>query len=554
MLDLVMITVNHNHGAQIQRAIQSLYSLPDQVKFQLLAVDNTPGDGFSQWLAKAYPDVKLIQNKQPQGFAANNNQALRLAPVTRYILLMNPDVECQPGVLEQLVGFMDANPDAGIAGPKLFNLDGTIQPSARRFLTPTLMLLRTLHIDRSLLWIRTVRGYLMHDFDHAQTADVDWVTGALLLVRYEALQQIGLMDERYFLYAEDQDWCCRMWRGGWRVCYVPQAQSIHAHIQEGFKKPWSKAARHLLASAIRMFIKFDGKLSRTPPTKAKGAGRAGALVFNFANKVVLITGGSSGIGQQIAHNLLRLGAHVIICSHQPERLEQARRELSMVGPQIDAIVCDIRQSDQIKHLIEHVLEVHGRIDMLINNAGYAVYRPFEESSEEEVLDLLDVNLAGAMRCAKAVLPSMIKRRSGQIINISSIGGETIITPNAVYCAAKHGMVAWTKALRYELAHYGITVKVVCPGHTLTHFHDHPTFRRRDAYRTKGKRSLTVEAVAQATLAAIRNDRVITFVPGRQGLIVWALNVLPALTTLVWDRMMRRRIAQLYAQIEKEKTT
>jgi len=72
------------------------------------------------------------------------------------------------------------------------------------------------------------------------------------------------MDERYFLYSDDQDWCCRMWRGGWRVCYVPQARAIHAHIREGIKKPWSRAARHQLVSAVRMFSGFGWKLSRTP--------------------------------------------------------------------------------------------------------------------------------------------------------------------------------------------------------------------------------------------------------------------------------------------------
>jgi hypothetical protein len=273
---------------------------------------------------------------------------------------------------------------------------------------------------------------------------------------------------------------------------------------------------------------------------------------NFAGKVVVVTGGTRGIGKQLAKDLLGLGAQVIICSSQPLNVEQAHAELKQIASRIDALVCDVRDTEQVNRLANHVLTRYGCIDILINNAGYAVYRPFEESSIEEVLDLVDVNLSGAMRCTKAFLPSMIARRSGRIVNISSIAGETIITPNATYCAAKHGMVSWTRAIQYELAHFNIGVNVVCVGHTKTSFHDHPTFRRRDVYRKKGARLLTVEAVSAKIIDAIRKNRVVTYVPWWQRLVVWALNALPFVTMPIWDRVMQKRIAQLYEQIEIEK--
>jgi GT2 family glycosyltransferase len=104
---------------------------------------------------------------------------------------------------------------------------------------------------------------LMSGLTEEHASDVDWVSGALMIVRRKALNDVGPMDERYFLYSEDQDWCCQMWRKGWRVCYVPQACAIHAHPREGIMKPWSKAARYQLISALRMFHKFGWKLSRT---------------------------------------------------------------------------------------------------------------------------------------------------------------------------------------------------------------------------------------------------------------------------------------------------
>lgn len=271
----------------------------------------------------------------------------------------------------------------------------------------------------------------------------------------------------------------------------------------------------------------------------------------FRDRVVVITGGSSGIGKQTARRLLERGAIVVITSHDANRLEQARAELLGVSSKVDAIAFDVRKGDEGDRAIRHILDRHQRIDILINNAGYAVYRPFEESEVAEIVDLVDVNLTGAMRVTKAVLPAMIARRSGRVVNVSSIGGETIITPNAVYCAAKHGMVAWTKALRYELEHFGVSTNVVCPGFTVTHFHDHPTFRRRDPYRRPGRKTMDVDVVARGILDAIEYDRLVTYVPRWQGLVAWSLAAVPWATVPIWNRIARRRVAELYEQIDAE---
>jgi len=263
MLNLIIIVVNHNHGDLARRAVESLYTLPDQTRFQLIAVDNATTDGFAGWLSNCYPQATVIKNIHPQGFAHNNNQAIRHAPDSTYILLLNPDIECQPGLLDILIAFMDAHPNVGIAGPKLLNPDLTSQPSARRFSTPLPLLARGMHLDGILKNTRFMRDYLGADFNSEDAMEVDWVTGALMIVRRRAISQVGLMDEDYFLYAEDQDWCCRMWRAGWSVYYVPQARAIHKHLREGMRKPWSKATRYQLISAFLMFRKFGWRLSRT---------------------------------------------------------------------------------------------------------------------------------------------------------------------------------------------------------------------------------------------------------------------------------------------------
>ncbi len=273
---------------------------------------------------------------------------------------------------------------------------------------------------------------------------------------------------------------------------------------------------------------------------------------SFSDRVVVITGGSSGIGLSLASDLSDQGAHVVIVSHDALRLGEAEEALRRSGRNVSVFLCDVRSSEQTAALAAHVSRTWGRTDILINNAGYAVYRPFEESTTEEVLDLLDVNLAGAMRCTKAFLPGMLERRSGRIVNVASIGGATIITPNAVYCAAKHGMVAWSLAMRYELERFGLHVNVVCPGHTSTHFHDHPTFRRRDADRRPGRRSLTSADVSAAVLDGIRRNRVITYVPSWHRFLAWSLRVAPPITAPIWRYISLKRVDQLYRRMDAER--
>ena len=267
-LDLSIVTVSHNHLPLIKKLLASLYSVAWNATFETVVVDNACDDGTGDWVARHYSQVAVIRNETRRGYAANGNAGIRALKNGRYALLVNPDVECLPGLLDTLVAFMDRHPDVGIAGPKLLNPDRTLQPSCRRFSTPASILIRGLHLDGPLRRTPLMRRYLMDDFDHLTVADVDWVTGALIIVRREAISQVGLMDERYFLYSDDQDWCASMWQGGWRVCYVPRAQAVHAHMREGIRKPWSRAGYRQLASAVRMFSKFRWRLSRTPPAVA----------------------------------------------------------------------------------------------------------------------------------------------------------------------------------------------------------------------------------------------------------------------------------------------
>ena len=129
--DLSVVIVSHNHLAVLKNCLTSLYSFGWNVSFEVLVIDNTCTDGTSDWVRHHYSQVRVVQNEIPLGFAANINRGIQSQANSRYVLLLNPDTECLPGMLDELVGFMDCNADVGIAGPMLLNMDGTLQPSCR---------------------------------------------------------------------------------------------------------------------------------------------------------------------------------------------------------------------------------------------------------------------------------------------------------------------------------------------------------------------------------------------------------------------------------------
>ncbi len=257
-LDLSILTVNHNHFEVIRSCVTSLYALPDRSTFETLLIDNTGSDPTSAWMRIHRPEVRVLGNRVRRGFAANVNTGMRALQNGRYFLLLNPDVICLPGLLDRLVAFMDGNPDVAIAAPQLFDADGSLQPNCRRFPTPGVLAFRAIHLDG--IWRNhpAMQRYLMSP-GGSQGSDVDWVTGALAIVRRVAVDQVGMMDERYFLYWEDLDWCYRMRQAGWKVSRAADAAAIHDQRREGVRRPFSRAGCEQVLGAIRFFCKFGWK-------------------------------------------------------------------------------------------------------------------------------------------------------------------------------------------------------------------------------------------------------------------------------------------------------
>jgi len=263
----------------------------------------------------------------------------------------------------------------------------------------------------------------------------------------------------------------------------------------------------------------------------------------LAGKKVFITGGSSGIGKQIAADCLRAGAFVSILADEPVKLESARVELAAISPNVSAFCCDLASSSQIELAAQQYSALYGSPDILINNAGYARYFTFEQMDPEEIQRLILVNFAGPCLMTRAFLPGMIKAGSGDICFMASIAGKIPITPCGVYGGAKHGMVAWAETLRAEIARFGIQVHVICPGRVLTDFFSHYSF---DVPRKETQLAIPVAKVSQACIDAVLKNRFMTYVPTSYSLLSWAVNGLPLIFKPLLQRRMSARVDSVYA--------
>lgn len=236
-----------------------LRSLPlDDPAVEVIVVDSASADGAPEMVRAEFPRLRLIASPDNLGYSRGNNLGLRAAR-GRYLFVLNPDTELAPGALDALAGYMDAHTDIGVLGPGLVYADGTPQSTRRRF--PTLL---TGFFESTWLQGLAPRGlldrYYARDLPPDEPAEVDWLVGAALLVRRAAYQQVGGLDEGFFMYSEELDWCRRMRAAGWRVVHFPAARVVH---YEGRSSAQVPAATHIRfnTSKVRYFRKYHGTLA-----------------------------------------------------------------------------------------------------------------------------------------------------------------------------------------------------------------------------------------------------------------------------------------------------
>ncbi|OIR03141.1 N-acetylglucosaminyl-diphospho-decaprenol L-rhamnosyltransferase [mine drainage metagenome] len=190
---------------------------------EVIIVDNDSNDHSAEILLSEYPKIKLIENEKNVGFGRANNQALPYIK-SRYVLLLNTDAFVEPDTISKTIQYMDANPQCGILGVRLVGRDGVLQPSCRYFPTPWNIFLNRTGLKRIFKHSAMVDEM---SWDHATVRNCDWVPGCYFLIRKEVIDQVGLMDSRYFLYYEEIDHCLSAKKAGWQVTYFPYSSVVH---------------------------------------------------------------------------------------------------------------------------------------------------------------------------------------------------------------------------------------------------------------------------------------------------------------------------------------
>ena len=249
---LSIIIVSWNTRKLLEDCLVSILAKPPTSPFETWVVDNASTDGSSRMVREKFPQVHLVENRENVGFARANNQALQRC-TGKYVLLLNPDTLVASGALQALANFLDKHPEAGAAGARILNPDGSLQISSHPRPTLSRELWRLFHLDR----LSSYAEYPLTKWKTNQAQGVDVLVGACLLLRREVLDQVGFLDVDYFIYSEEVDLCYRIQRAGWGLFWIPQAEVVHFGGQSTQQVP-TEMFLNLYHSKIKYFRKHNG--------------------------------------------------------------------------------------------------------------------------------------------------------------------------------------------------------------------------------------------------------------------------------------------------------
>ena len=250
-----IIIVSWNTARLLENCLASILANPPASPFESWVVDNASTDDSPRMVHEKFPQVHLIENRENVGFARANNQAIQRC-TGKYILVLNPDTLVSSGALQALVDFLDKHPEAGAAGARILKPDGSLQISSHPRPTLSRELWRLFHLDA----LSPYAMYPVTKWETNQPQEVDVLGGACLLLRKEVLEQVGFLDEDYFIYSEEVDLCYRIQRAGWRIYWVPQAEVVHFGGQSTQQVP-TEMFLNLYHSNIKYFRKHYGWLA-----------------------------------------------------------------------------------------------------------------------------------------------------------------------------------------------------------------------------------------------------------------------------------------------------
>jgi GT2 family glycosyltransferase len=235
MIDVSIIVVAWNVRELLFKCLKSVYEETKDIEFEVIYVDNASTDGSVEMVRNQFPTVRVIENDENKGFIIANNQGIEISE-GRYVLLLNSDAIILENAIAKTVKFADEHPDAAVVGCRVLNPDGTLQRTCAMYHSILNMFLSATYLYKIFPKSRFFGREGMTWWDFNDVREVEVVYGCFSLVRKEAIDQVGLMDPRYFVYGDDPDWCYRFHKAGWKILFTPEPQIIHYGGQTTRKK------------------------------------------------------------------------------------------------------------------------------------------------------------------------------------------------------------------------------------------------------------------------------------------------------------------------------
>jgi len=224
--DLSVIIINWNTRDLLCQCLEAVKTHADDLRLQIIVVDNHSSDRSPEMVEQDFPDVLLIKNKENKGYGRAGNQGLKAAK-GKYVLILNSDVKVNPHCLNEMFRFMESHPDVGASSCRLTFPDGSLQHSCRKFPDFKTYLLMLLGIRFLFPRMKLFREYLMLDWDHSDIREVNQIMGSFLFLRRDVLNQVGGFDEQFWMYFEEVDLCLRIHKAGWKIMHDPHASAVH---------------------------------------------------------------------------------------------------------------------------------------------------------------------------------------------------------------------------------------------------------------------------------------------------------------------------------------
>ncbi len=253
-LDLSVVIVNYNAEKPLEKCLQSIFRFQKDLAFEVILIDNHSEEGSLEMIKQNFPQVRLVENKRNLGFSAACNQGIK-SSCGRYLLLLNPDTEFTGGGITGMIRFMESHRRAGICGPRMVDPEGKVQFSCRSFpsyltaISSRQSILNRLFPDNPLS-----KTYLLKDHNGSRQSQADWVSGSSLLTRREVFEKIGLLDESFFMYVEDVDFCYRAKKANLQVYFLPEVTVMH-HIGQSTGRRWVRMRVEHHRSMYRFYRK-----------------------------------------------------------------------------------------------------------------------------------------------------------------------------------------------------------------------------------------------------------------------------------------------------------